>query len=185
MEIVVPAHFSPHLQICCVPVPAAAPRHEARRLVRLVVQARLGELFAMPAAAVQLFASPGQPVRLAPPLAQVGVSFSHDAGLSLAAINQGGAVGVDLMCCPPPWDDLADLARDYLGPQLAATLAEMPATARQRTFAQAWTAHEASLKCLGLPLAEWSPALAERLATCRACALPLPAGWVASVAISC
>ncbi|MCB2037470.1 MAG: hypothetical protein KDF56_11275, partial [Ottowia sp.] len=47
-------------------------------------------------------------------------------------------------------------------------------------FLEAWSAHEARLKCLGEPLQEWTPALAERLAACQARTLTLPAALTAN-----
>ena len=82
-----------------------------------------------------------------------------------------------------PLPDMAALAMDYLGPAVFAAIQQHPAVARSDVFARAWTAHEACLKCLHLPLVEWSPELAKRLATCRGMAIETAPGMVASVAV--
>lgn len=108
----------------------------------------------------------------------IGISISHESGLSLAAINLRGAIGVDLMRV----QDIADweiVARDYLGPDAARVLNSIPATRRASAFATAWTAREASLKCLGLPLQEWTPLGLP----CRQQELLIPDGYAGSIAI--
>ncbi|HJV93860.1 MAG TPA: 4'-phosphopantetheinyl transferase superfamily protein, partial [Azonexus sp.] len=119
---------------------------------------------------------------LAPPWQDVGISVSHEPGLSLAVIHRAGPVGIDLLRLDSPLPDLDQLARDYLGPATAAALAALPATQRQAAFAGAWCRLEAGLKCLGMALGEWTPETGRQLADCTFTDIAMPAGWVAAVA---
>ena len=150
-------------------------RHLARQALREHLPAWLGS------DAVELITTPGQPPRLAPPHQGVGVSMAHEAGLSLVALHRHGPVGVDLMR-PIDMPDALDVAREYLGPEVAQALANRSAIEQAQAFALAWTAHEARLKCLGLPLQEWHADTDKALQACRVQALPLPDGLVGHLA---
>ncbi|MEG1116333.1 MAG: 4'-phosphopantetheinyl transferase superfamily protein, partial [Janthinobacterium sp.] len=126
---------------------------------------------------ISVESTPGQPPRLLLAGGAAGLSFSHDEGLSLAAVHLHGAVGIDVMRVQAIADWFM-LARDYLGPQVADALAACPADQRPLALAQAWTAREAALKCAGLPLAEWNGAAP----ACRLQALRLAAPYVATLA---
>jgi 4'-phosphopantetheinyl transferase len=162
------------LVIGIVPPPS---RMQARVHLRQAVREAAAQWLEMDIEAVSVKSKPGAPPRLLLTGRTAGVSFTHDEGLSLAAIHLHGPVGIDVMRV----QDIADwfmLARDYLGPQVADDLAACPAAQRPLALAQAWTAREAALKCAGLPLAEWNGAAP----VCRWLALPLPAPHVATVA---
>jgi len=96
------------------------------------------------------------------------VSFSHEAGVSLVAWCPNGTVGIDLVdlnsLALVSQQELAATAVLYLGPQASAEVAAATTAgaARQR-FALRWAGLEARLKCLGLELNEWQPALARSL----------------------
>jgi 4'-phosphopantetheinyl transferase len=169
-------------------------RTDARAQIRLAVRQALGELLGLTPEQIILSSMPGHApvITIATDGALdqgIGLSISHEAGLSLAAINLHGPIGVDLMRVPQAsgsdnWNDLLLLARDYLAPACAASLADVAPQLRHTAFAAAWTAHEASLKCRGLALAEWHPAppMAVPLAALRIAALDLPAPFVGKVA---
>ena len=162
------------LVIGIVPPPS---RMEARARLRQAVREAAAQWQHLDIEAVSVESTPGTPPRLLLPAGVAGLSFSHDEGLSLAAIGLHGAVGIDVMRV----QDIADwfhLARDYLGPQVAAELADCPADQRPLRLAQAWTAREAALKYSGLQLAEWNGSVP----ACCLQALPLPAPYVASLA---
>ena len=172
--------------IAAVDTPATANRATARQAVRAalceLLAGHLGE-------APPLVETPGQPLRLGGPNAGVGLSFSHETGLSLLAVHFTGPVGIDLLreqALPTDAEEIAGLAAAYLGPEITEKLRLTAALVRPTAFAAAWTAHEAALKCLGLPLQEWTPALAAELARCRTQALALAAaghvGYIASLA---
>ncbi|NTV69582.1 MAG: hypothetical protein HGA71_05470 [Azonexaceae bacterium] len=165
------------LIIVAIETPKTTIRDVARQRVRDVLRDILGD--------VELISSPGQPLRLAIRDNPPGISVSHEAGLSLLAIHRGGPVGVDLLRVPnaPNWQSqIAILADDYLGPYVAQQLSVAAQPEQIVQFAQAWTEHEARLKCLGVPLIEWSPHLKARLAPCRAQRLTLPDGYIGAVA---
>jgi 4'-phosphopantetheinyl transferase len=66
---------------------------------------------------------------------------------------------------------------------MAASLNGTPAPQRQAAFARAWSSHEACLKCLGMPLQEWSPALATRMRSCRLVEIALPSNYIGMAAL--
>ena len=162
------------LVIGIVPPPS---RIEARAQLRQVVREALAQWLKLDSEAISMESTPGAPPRLLLEGRSVGLSFSHDEGISLAAIGLHGPVGIDVMRV----QDIADwfhLARDYLGPQVTAELVACTDAQRPLALAQAWTAREAVLKCAGLPLAEWSGVAP----ACRLQALALPAPYVATLA---
>ena len=165
--------------------PFTQNRDSARQLVRSALRESLAPLLDCAPAAVPLLAQPGQPLRLAGEERQIGLSVSHAAGLSLVAIHLNGAVGVDLLRV----DDLTmkdtelqRMAEDYLGNEVARTLAGLPWEAQRQAFAEAWVGLEAGLKCQGEALSEWSPERQALLAHCRIRGLLLPEGVVGAVA---
>jgi len=85
----------------------------------------------------------------------VGVAISHTDSRSFAAWHPTARLGLDVMevADVPDWQAVG---RDYLGPQALARLHAVPAAMRAEAFAREWTAREASLKCLGFGLAEWT-----------------------------
>lgn len=173
------------LHILTIETPETPIRDSARQLVRQALKAALAQLLAVDEADISLISTPGLPVRLAPPWDHIGLSFSHEPGLSLAAIHLAGPVGIDLMRLGKPLPDIERLARDYLGPAVAATLASQASEKQQLEFAQAWVCQEARLKCLALPMTEWTPEIDKQLARCSAASLAMPVGWIAAVARPC
>ena len=168
-----------------IATPATEKRQVARSLVRSALRETLAVLLGQPAASIALTSPPGGAIQVDSTLFQLSLSISHSPGMSVAAICQGAAIGIDVMQIEavtlghPEW---MRLAGHYLGPQVTAKLQSAPSATLPSAFAQAWTDFEAVLKCLGLGLTEWSPALATRLASCRILALDLPAGYCGSIA---
>lgn len=159
-------------------------RHAARLQVRTALREVLGAWLQRDADTITLASRPGQciTVDLAPIC--VGLSVSHAPGMSVAAIRLGGAVGVDLMQLESSTDAMPDwesVATDYLGPHQADALRQMTSCQRGLVFAQSWSRLEAGLKCLGQPLSEWTPALAQRFAQRHFSALELPPSYVGSL----
>lgn len=105
---------------------------------------------------VRVDAAPGSAPRLMVGglASAMGIAISHTGSLSVAGWHAGARIGLDVMEVSevPDW---RAVARDYLGPQVLASLDGTPAQARALAFARAWTAREASLKCLGRGLSEW------------------------------
>lgn len=174
------------LLVLGIETPHSTLRDAARATVRSVARQALGAILACRPESVPLVSSPGQPLRVDLPGRPIGLSVSHEAGLSLLAINLHGAVGIDLMRLDQQFDWASDwqpVAHDYLGQDAGTAIANAPAERRQKMFAGHWTALEASLKCNGLPLSEWDAMRARNLRQCRTAALELPHNMVGAVAI--
>lgn len=173
------------LTVISVPTPDTTDRTWARKLVRDALQQTLGALLGQPAASVALVSRPGEAIAVDSPLMPLGLSVSHAPELSIAAICRNASVGIDLMRLQDGMEADANwlgVARDYLGPHVAAGLQVTAPADYPVAFTQAWTRFEAGLKCLGLALTEWSPELAQQLATCQTWALDFaanPGGLVA------
>ncbi len=172
--------------ILSVATPDTPIRDGARALARSALRDALSILLDRPPSDIPLISVPAQPLRLDLPGAYIGLSLSHEPGLSLAAINVRGAVGIDLMRLGEteiPAPDREAVARDYLGPQAAAVIGALPAAAQAQAFARAWTRLEAGLKCLGMHLQEWSPELEQVLRRCQLLDLDVPRGFVGALAL--
>lgn len=169
-----------------ITTPDTEMRHVAREHLRTVLRELLAALLQQPAATLSLVSQPGQALVLDLPGTPIGLSVSHAPGLSVAAVHRHGAVGVDVMRIGEGADWMPDweaVARDYLGPQAQARIHQVTPDQRACTFAREWTALEAGLKCLGMGLTEWTPALAQRLASCMVTALDVPPGLCGAVAV--
>jgi hypothetical protein len=121
-------------------------------------------------------------------------SISHEQSHSLLAWCEHGCIGIDIIS-PQRLADMASpalaaTAALYLGPKASAEISPTTETSQaRRLFADAWARHEASLKCLGLALDEWSPTLQVQMARCLTAvvgpSLHDPAGsvpWVIRIA---
>lgn len=160
------------------------PRAEARLQIRAALKEALALLLTCSTADIKFLAQPGKALRLLKQKQNIGLSISHEVGISLAAIHINGAVGIDLMALnsTPASKEIHTLATDYLGRKIAQQLACLPDNQQAKGFAKAWTAFEAGLKCSGEQLIEWNEATENRLAqfTCRD--LILPDGYIGTVA---
>lgn len=173
------------MTVISVHTPETELRHRARQNIRRALQEALGTLLQRPAASIPFISLPGQAITMDLPKTHIALSVSHAAGLSVAAIRVGGAVGIDLMRIEPGADDLPDWARvthDYLGPQTCRQLSRLAPAHRAAAFARAWTRREAGLKSFALALTEWTPALEHQLATGAVTALALPESYCGALA---
>lgn len=163
----------------------AASREAARESIRAALRAGLATTCGVEVEEVRLDTPRGNM-----PSAIVGpdnarrsawLSISHDGDLSIGAFRFDGPIGVDVMrvLAVPDWDAVA---RDYLGPKVAAALDKLPARERSQAFACAWSEHEARLKCLGRQLGEWQPADSATLRALSGTTLGMPEGYVGYVA---
>jgi len=191
------AQARPAPRVCVVGVAGQVERNAARQAIRQAVRAALCTLFGVDAGAIGLHAVSAQaPYAVVRTGAaddthagadtagrRVALAFSHDEALSIAAIGLDCAVGVDVMRIVdiPEWQALA---RDYLGPDAADTLAGLNAGERPVALARAWSEREARLKCLGRPLGEWRADDEAGLEACRCLALALPDGYVGCLAVA-
>lgn len=163
--------------VLVIGIAAVLPRTEARLRLRAAVREAAAQWLKMDIGAISVESAQGAPPRLLLDGRAAGLSFSHDEGISLAAVHLHGAVGIDVMRV----QDIADweqVARDYLGPQVAVELGACPADQRPLALAQAWTAREAALKCAGRQLAEWD----DMPLNCNVLPIALQDGFVAMLA---
>lgn len=165
-----------------IPTPETQRRDRARSMVRSEIGRALAEKLGAGEGTIPLISQPGHPIRLAPPWSHVGISVSHEAGLSVMAIRLDGPIGIDLLRLGPAIPDIPALSRDYLGPAMSDEIAAQAMDRQGAAFARAWCRFEAKLKCLGLPLREWDPELDRRLAGCSVADLPIGPGWAAAIA---
>lgn len=156
-------------------------REAARLEIRQALREAIAQLYGFSPADIMIQISPGDSPAVSFPRSAgtrpPGISISHDGSISLAAINLGGPVGIDVMQVQDI-DDWRAVARDYLGPATLSELEAAAASQRAGALARAWTEHEARLKCHGRQLAEWT--VAPLAALCRS--LELPAPFVGAVA---
>lgn len=172
------------LLVISVATPDSTLRDTARAQLRGALREVLGLQLGCAPEAVNLVSVPGQALRIELPghgIDDIGLSASHEPGLSVAAIRQHGPVGIDIMRIAPAFD-WQPVARDYLGPQALQRIKSQPEPDQPQAFAREWTRLEAGLKCLGIGLQEWNPALTQRLESCSLMALDLPAGLCGAVA---
>ena len=172
--------------IAVIGIGGQADRDRAREAIRAAIVDALGQLSGLPPQRIVLHAEPGEApwALLDAPAGQrrAWLAISHDGELSVAAICLHGAVGIDVtqIMDIPDWQPVA---RDYLGPEVAARLAALPAPARVPAFARAWTEREARLKCLGRELTEWSAEGDRDVDACRSLSLLLPEGYVGALTL--
>lgn len=135
--------------------PTSAQRDFSRQQIRLALTELLTATFTCPPEQIRLVSEPGKASCAMVCGRQIAVSFSHETGLSLAAISLADAVGVDLVRLDEhfDWQPLAEL---YLGDVRTKKILAHPCLQQFHIFVQAWTNLEASLKCCGLALAEFS-----------------------------
>lgn len=171
------------LLVISVATPNSTLRDAARTQMRDALREVLSLQLGCAPESVVLQSIPGQPLRIEQPRhgQNIGLSISHEPGLSVAALRRNGPVGVDILRIVPAFD-WQTVARDYLGPQAVRRITGQPESEQPLAFAREWTRLEVGLKCLGLALQEWSPALEQRLANCCLMALELPPGLCGAVA---
>lgn len=165
---------------------ATAPttdRTSARRQIRTALGEALHVLTGCDVSLFKLDSVPGQPLQLVD--TNIGLSISHEAGMSVAAIHLHGAVGIDIVrrdAVAQASEDWPMLARDYLGPTASQRISNAEAAQRLQVFAAEWTVQEARLKCRGLGLVEWDAAR-ESITECDVHPLDLPQQWIGTLAI--
>lgn len=160
-------------RVWALSTPPGAPRGVVRALAREALATLLG-VGALTDVRGEPPRAPGQP--------GLHLGLSHAEGLSLLACHSA-PVGVDVQALPVQAD--AATAALFLGPDwLPAQSGKAPEAHFSIAFSAAWTQHEARLKCAGIPLVEWSEALAARLACCACVPLHGTAlrGWCAALA---
>ena len=171
------------LLVISVVTPDSTLRDAARAQMRDALREVLSLQLGCAPTSIVLKSIPGQPLRVELPVhgQNIGLSISHEAGLSVAAMRRNGPVGVDILRIASAFD-WQTVTRDYLGPQAVRRIAHQSEREQPLAFAHEWTRLEADLKCLGLVLQEWTPALGQGLESCRFMTLDIPAGLCGAVA---
>lgn len=162
-------------------------RTAARTQVRSAIIDVVSALIDCDPALLHLTNTPGQAPTLtgAANAMHIGVSIAHEAGMSVAAINLHGRIGIDIVqmvSIIAATSDWPQMAQDYLGPAAAARISSTETAERARRFAAEWTAQEARLKCVGHGLVEWNAAPAS-IAQLQVRPLDLPPQWIGALAI--
>ena len=161
-------------------------RFQARKLIRIAIKQVLAKKLNCQYAEIELISQLGQSLKILQPRQNIGLSISHESGLSLAAININGNVGVDLidMKTIPNKSETEMLAIEYLGTEIAQHLSNLPHVEQKFAFAQVWTEFEARLKCQNKDLTEWTASSALQLNTLSTQSLILPDDYVGTIAFS-
>jgi 4'-phosphopantetheinyl transferase len=165
------------------------PERDAARLaIRSALRAALALACGVPEEAVALHAAdsgeaPWAVVTIGARERQAWLSITHDGAMSLAAFRFEAPVGIDLMRIVPVPDWHA-VAHDYLGPEVLARFAALPAGQRDAAFARAWCERESRLKSLGWQLREWKAEDEAALQACTCLPVQVPAAYIASLALA-
>ena len=161
-------------------------RFQARKLIRIAIRQVLAKKLNCQYAEIELISHLGQSLKLSQPRQNIGLSVSHESGLSLAAININGSVGVDLINIKtiPNTREIKTLALEYLGAEVAEHLSNLSCSQQKYEFAHAWSGFEARLKCQKKGLSEWTALSALQLNTLSIQPLNLPDDYVGTIAFS-
>lgn len=170
------------IAVISVITPNTPIRDAGRVLIRCALRAILGEHLGLSPETVVLSSVAIHSPKLTLPGHAIGLSVSHEAGLTLAAIRRHGAIGIDLLRIEP-LHDWELVAMNYLGRHAHQRIAAMAPLQRPLAFVREWTRAEACLKCLGLGLVEWSDLLEKRMNLCETIELALPDGLAGAVAV--
>lgn len=159
-------------------------REEARQRIRIVIQEALALLLNCAASEIRLLSQAGQAIKLADADHKIGLSISHESGISLATFNMNGQVGIDLIAIDsiPEHAELLTITTEYLGVKVAEYISKQPVEAQKKVFAMFWTAFEASLKLKGETLVEWSAVRDAQLKNIRTIRLNLAEGFIGALA---
>ena len=166
--------------------PPTILRAQARKLVRIAIKQVLAAKLACPVTEIKLSTQAGQGLKLLQPKQMIGLSVSHESGLSLIAINMNGKVGVDLIniITIPNINEIDALANDYLGVKTAQHLFNLQPEQQSMAFAIAWTEFEAHLKYQEKNLSEYDSANILQTSNVIARQLTMPEGYIGTVVFS-
>jgi len=161
--------------------------YRRRVALRAGVRAALAAELGVSPSAVRLATTPqGRPYPARAPW--LDVSCSADGNLGVVVVARGSRVGVDLERIAP-WDD-GVLDEGWLSPTEQRALLDLAPAARAEAATRSWTQKEAVLKARGTGLGE-HPALVPTRIGRRTGVIdrwdiadvPVPDGWVASLAV--
>lgn len=174
------------LLVIGVYTPPTTIRAQARKLVRIALKQVLAAKLACPVAEIKLSTQAGQGLKLLQPKQTIGLSVSHESGLSLVAINMNGKVGIDLIDIKtiPNNSEIDALTNDYLGVKTAQYLFNLPPEQQSIAFAKAWTEFEAHLKYQEKNLNEYDSSNGLHTNNLITRHLKLPEGYIGTVVFS-
>lgn len=181
------SQHAPSVVVIGIETANSTERTSARRQIRSALIDAVSKLTECDPAQLSVTSAPGRPLQLLASMidTNIGISIAHEAGLSVAAINSAGPVGIDLVrldivaASAADWPQMAD---DYLGANAAARIAAAEPIHRAQQFAFEWAAHEARLKCVGYGLVEW-PAAPTSISYLKVQPLALPLPWIGMLAM--
>ena len=175
-----------NLIIIGVRTPPTTIRTQARKLIRIALKQILAAKLACPVTEIKLSTQAGQGLKLLQPKQTIGISVSHDSGLSLVAINMNGRVGIDLIDIKtvPNDNEIYKLANDYLGVKTAEYLINLPPEQQKLAFAESWTEFEALLKYQEKNLREYDSSNVLQTSNLIAKQLAMPKGYIGKVVFS-
>lgn len=161
-------------------------RSQARKLIRMAIIEVLAKKLACQCAEIKLVSQSGQPLKVLQPKQNIGLSISHESGLSVAAINMNGRVGIDLIDIKtiPNNNEMYNLASEYLGLQVAKHIALLPIEQQRQAFAKAWTEFEACLKYQEKKITEWTTFSTLQPSTFASQPLKMPSDHIGTVVFS-
>ena len=159
-------------------------REEARQHIRIVIQEVLALLLNCAASEIRLLSQAGQAIKLVNAGHKIGLSISHESGISLATFNMHGLIGIDLIAIDsiPEPEELRIITTEYLGIKVAEYIFKLPVETQKKEFAMVWTAFEASLKLKGETLVEWSAERDAQLKNISTIRLNLAEGYIGAIA---
>ena len=167
-----------------------APGVRRRRvLLRAGLRLVLGRLIDVPPGRVPIAADDGRP-HLAGAAARRGIQVSCSAseGIGLLAVAWGTPVGIDVQRHRDA-EARAALDEDWLAPTELRALGGLPPADRWPAVTRCWTQKEAVLKGSGVGLRRWPATVLTPVAgrgrsgDWWLAPVPVPAGWVASLAV--
>ncbi|MBI3711730.1 MAG: 4'-phosphopantetheinyl transferase superfamily protein [Burkholderiales bacterium] len=114
-------------------------------------------------------------------LTRFAASFAYEGEYAVFALAEGGSIGIDLVNGNTSFD-WRETARLYLGGAESQRIEQCSPDQQIREFFRAWSGLEARLKCLGLPLQEWTIDLAQQLEQCQIAHVVLEQSYMCAIA---
>jgi len=160
--------------------------YRRRVLLRAALRSALGTELGLPPRAAPLWTSPaGRPC---PGVPGLDANCSAAGALGLVVVGRGRRVGVDVEQVAPWSPDVLD--EGWLSPDERRALTGLPLAGRAEAVTRAWTRKEAVLKARGTGLLDDPSTVVTRMGRPQGLLsgwavddLPVPPGWVASLAV--
>ncbi|MBC3870415.1 4'-phosphopantetheinyl transferase family protein [Undibacterium oligocarboniphilum] len=146
-------------------LPPTLGRDMARQELRLAVTELLSRALNSPPSQIRLILRTGKRALIQMAQKEFAVSFSHESGLSAAAIHLHKNIAIDVACFPQNtlFSQWVETSRLYLGQIKTDMILERPGNLQMPLFFREWTILEASCKYAGIPLQEYSKDFSDKL----------------------